>query len=92
MEMMQAICELDPKAGVTTSMVNDWYVDASIEIGDGVTLKTVSGRGQTPDGAVRSWWSEATGISPEKYLVIDAMGPGRTHFRWSGHMWKRVGP
>jgi hypothetical protein len=70
----------------------DWYIShVAVEIQDGAVLRSVVGRGDTPEKAIEDHWKQATELAPHQYLVIDAFGVRkRRAFRWNGFMWAEV--
>lgn len=68
----------------------DWYVSQSVEIKDGVILKSDYGNGNTPEAAINNHWAILVDdLADNCYVVINATDKKlRRAFRWNGFMWK----
>lgn len=83
-EAMLIIKALDNDACLRFSdLTYQWYVDASIEIGNGVTLSTASEHCADADAAVLAFFARITSLAIDEYLVSRHFGQ-RRQWRWNG--------
>lgn len=83
-DMMLLIQSLDRGASIKFSgYTMQWYVGASIEIGDGVLLRGVAEHCDTPDEAVTAYFERLTTIGLDEYIVSSFAGK-RREWRWNG--------
>lgn len=82
---MLLIKSLDPGAVLTFSeYTNGWYVQARIDIGDGVMLGGVIEHRPTPDAAVDAFIVRITAVEAPEYVAVRANYDDRRNVRWNG--------
>jgi hypothetical protein len=82
--LMLIIKALDPNASVLFSeYTHQWYVSASIEIGDGSMLTGGAEHRNTPNEAVEAFYDRLTSINLDQYVVSKYRGH-RREWRWNG--------
>lgn len=64
-----------------------WIVHQSVEVGGDGFLRSICGRGLSPEHAVEDHWSQATNIPSDRYLAIGGHAETRKQVRWNGFMW-----
>lgn len=89
-EIMLHIKALDPRASLEFSeWTGQWYVSASVEIGDGGCLVGICEHRPTPDLALSAFLDAARGLDLDHYLVSRHYGE-RRHWRWNGAAFAEV--
>lgn len=69
----------------------DWYVSQRVETGGNGMLLSDYGNGKTPEEAIEDHWRKiVTELPPDRYLVTNAMGNTRKHWRWNECIWKEL--
>ena len=69
----------------------NWYVETSVEIGDGAILSSAYGNGETPEQAVEQTWKNVTTLRDDQYLAVRRHGE-RLNAMWDGDAWKTWKP
>lgn len=69
----------------------NWYVETSLEIGDGSILSSAYGNGKTPQEAVEKTWTNVTRLRDDQYLALRREGD-RLNAVWDGDAWKTWKP
>ena len=83
-QIMLILKALDPGASVKFSeWTGQWYVEASIEVGDGSVLTGGTEHRDSPDDAVRDYFARLTAISLDEYVATRYCGQ-RREWRWNG--------
>lgn len=83
-QMMLMIKGLAPNATIAFSeYTHQWYVEASIEIGNGVLLTGGAEHRDSPAEAVRGYFQRLTSIGLDEYIVSKYSGQ-RREWRWNG--------
>lgn len=65
-----------------------WLCRIPREVKDDALLRSVSGRGTTPEAAVGDCWQYVTELKPREAIVVS--DSPRRYVRWNGYMWADV--
>ena len=82
---MLLIKSLDPSASLAFSeYTHGWYVDARIEVSDGVFLTGITLHRSTPEAAVEAYVARLTSVSAPEFVAVRAYHDDRRNVRWNG--------
>lgn len=85
---INALC--DGRASVQTDVRDQWYLRMpATEISNGMILRGLKGRFESPNEAIRSAYKELTNLPEGDFIVLNAvMSHLRRELRWNGFMWE----
>lgn len=90
-EQQLAACQALSECVLKMRRPGDWYVlQSNVEIGGDGLLRSASGTGISPQGAIEDHFKNMTILGARQYVAVNAMQPARRQVRWNGFMWMDV--
>lgn len=89
-DAMLAIKTLDNRACIRFSeWTGQWYVEAKVEVSDGVCLRGGSEHRDSPTAAVYAYLDMLRAVGLDE-VIVAYFGDERRHFRWNGYAFAEV--